>query len=915
MVKARQIIMKRQNLFSLRNLLVVLTGLLCGTDFAVAELPRRTISLDGAWQFQVEGASTNEWKRVTVPSSFQSHEGTNFHGVGWYRKLLQAPHLQPGQRLLLHFAAAATEAKVNWDGQEVGRHLGGWTPFRCDVTRWALKSSAPPHEVKVRLDEKVGHNTQGFLPVIEPHFGGLWQEVEWLVVPETYIDDLRVMAIGNPATGRLEIEFPIMGTETPDPAQCSVRWRLKGAKTWNSETMAVSPVTSGNGAAVVTDRRFHVEVRVPDYKVWEPSSPNLYEIELTLPTSMGGDQISTRAAFRSIEAHGSELRLNGHRLSVRGVLNWGYSPPIIAPNPGERKFRSDLEWARSEGFNLMKFCLWIPPHRYLELADELGFLVWQEYPTWHPTMTGKFLTELRQEFDEFFVSDRNHPAVILRSLTCESGKLAEPEVLKALYDQAHRMLPRSLIEDDSSWITWNRFTDFWDDHPYGNNHTWVTNLHSLRDYANTNGLKPLVLGEAITADTWVDAARFRRQLGKERPYWVPAVIDTQAKWLDQMRAQSGPGGLNELEPESLHYGMLMRKFQIEAYRREVPSGGYVISVIRDFPKASMGLLDYSDKPKYSTSDWAWQGDTILLLQTDEDRRSFSTGERLRANILISHFGQLPIADGRLVLTVTLPDQGGKLLQRIENDNVTQSPGSLAPAAGTSVILPEVDQPTRLLITASLKTRQGRRSNSWPIWLVPRTTIRPEQIRIDVSVDKTTAELFPGAKAWTKLETEAVVIASRFSPEIATFLNRGGKVLMLPDGTSNSIPMKEHWFLRGAPYLPDSPLLKRMPRNFLVELQAFDLASNVMTDIPFLDSIDPMLMLWDTHDDTVVKTHALVFEAQAGQGRLLVSGLNHQGAVNAAGKWILGQLVEILAKGPEPTHSWPAKYWQAGQVDK
>ena len=46
--------------------------------------------------------------------------------------------------------------------------------------------------------------------------------------------------------------------------------------------------------------------------------------------------------------------------------------------------------------------------------------------------------------------------------------------------------------------------------------------------------------------------------------------------------------LESLERDSLHYGMLMRKYQIETYRREVPSGGYVVSVIRDGPMRVRG---------------------------------------------------------------------------------------------------------------------------------------------------------------------------------------------------------------------------------------------------------------------------------------------------------------------------------------
>ena len=48
------------------------------------------------------------------------------------------------------------------------------------------------------------------------------------------------------------------------------------------------------------------------------------------------------------------------------MLNWGYSPPLVTPSTDEEHFRTELQLARSLGFNMMKFCLWIPPQRYLQ---------------------------------------------------------------------------------------------------------------------------------------------------------------------------------------------------------------------------------------------------------------------------------------------------------------------------------------------------------------------------------------------------------------------------------------------------------------------------------------------------------------------------------------------------------------------
>jgi beta-galactosidase len=144
------------------------------------------ILIDARWTFHREGAAAGQWRPVTVPSSVQDYEGNDFHGVGTYRVRTPKIVLGPHQRLLLEFDAVATQATVRWDGKTVAEHLGGWTPFRADLTELARGGGeGTEHEIEVRVDEQVGHNTQGFLPIIQPHFGGIWQGVKLLVVPSS----------------------------------------------------------------------------------------------------------------------------------------------------------------------------------------------------------------------------------------------------------------------------------------------------------------------------------------------------------------------------------------------------------------------------------------------------------------------------------------------------------------------------------------------------------------------------------------------------------------------------------------------------------------------------------------------------------------------------------------------------------
>jgi hypothetical protein len=140
------------------------------------------------------------------------------------------------------------------------------------------------------------------------------------------------------------------------------------------------------------------------------------------------------------------------------------------------------------------------------------------------------------------------------------------------------------------------------------------------------------------------------------------------------------------------------------------------------------------------------------------------------------------------------------------------------------------------------------------------------------------------------------------------LEDGGRVLLLPDGREHSFARSAHWFLRGAAYIPDHALSRQIPRNFLLELQHFDLAADVVPNLPCLESFDPILMLWDTHDLDKVNTHGVIFETRAGGGRLLVSAARHTGTNNAAGRWLLGVLLDRLRTGEPPRHGLSTEVW-------
>ncbi|MGE5358082.1 MAG: sugar-binding domain-containing protein, partial [Bacteroidales bacterium] len=109
----------------------------------------RWLTLNGAWQFEFDdknvglgeawATSTRAYARtITVPYCFESQLSgigdPSFHPWVWYRRTFAVPADWKGQRILLNFGAVHYRAMVWLNGQMVGSHEGGQTPFRFDVT-------------------------------------------------------------------------------------------------------------------------------------------------------------------------------------------------------------------------------------------------------------------------------------------------------------------------------------------------------------------------------------------------------------------------------------------------------------------------------------------------------------------------------------------------------------------------------------------------------------------------------------------------------------------------------------------------------------------------------------------------------------------------------------------------------------
>jgi len=337
---------------------------------------------------------------ATLPSSWMTHapEMRYYQGLVWYQRRFPASP-STGKRQFLRFGAANYKAKVYLNGELLGEHEGGFTPFSFEVTG---KVRNGENQVTVGVDSQVT-DTSVPPPVTDwEHYGGLTRDIRLIETPRTYVDDAWVRLTRD---GRLAVDVRLDGPQAADrPVQLSIA--ALGA--------TLSGRTDARGvwkAEMATPRRL---------QRWNPGAPVLYDVEV----SAGEDVWKDRIGFRTIETRGPDILLNGRPIFMSGISlheeEFGVSPSRAIT---EAAARALLLEAR-DGLNANFVRLAHYPHSEIttRIADELGLLVWSEIPVywridWANPQT---LAVARNMLAENVLRDRNRASIVIWSIANET---------------------------------------------------------------------------------------------------------------------------------------------------------------------------------------------------------------------------------------------------------------------------------------------------------------------------------------------------------------------------------------------------------------------------------------------------------------------------------------------------------------
>lgn len=453
-------------------------------------------SLDGEWDFALDPEA--RWKlprevawnqRIRVPFSPETSASgvadTGFYRACWYRRDFDAPLLDPGQQLLLHFAAVDYRTTVWVNGAVVAEHEGGYTPFTGDITEylsngpqtvvvWAQDDPANLSKPRGKQDWQLDPHSIWY-----PRTTGIWQSVWMERVSSTHLTSLR----WTPNVERWEIGFEAwVKGERRDGIRLHVALRA-GDMLLADDTYVVV-------AGEVHRRIALSDPGIDDYRnelLWSPSSPTLIEADLKLCGPEGEllDQAHSYTALRSIGAQGDKFVLNGRPYQLRMVLDQGYWPETGLTAPDDDAFLRDVELAKALGFNGVRKHQKIESPRYLYWADKLGLLVWEEMPSAY-RFTRISIERLTRQWAEVISRDANHPCIIAWVPFNESWGVpdlpdspAQRHYVQALYHLTKTLDPSRPVIGNDGWES--VATDIIGIHDYDDNPDRIAQRYGIEE--------------------------------------------------------------------------------------------------------------------------------------------------------------------------------------------------------------------------------------------------------------------------------------------------------------------------------------------------------------------------------------------------------------------------------------------------
>ena len=761
--------------------------------------------------------------RVGLSWNVQFEDLRDYMGAAWYRLRFELPQSRDTRHVLLKFGAVDYFCEVFVNGLTIGTHEGGYTPFSFEITSAVhpglndlmIRVIDPPmDEAENRalfpemMYNEIPHGKQNWYV----QNSGIWQGVRLELCPSVYIERLDVTPR---VSGDFQVEARLAGlgltaagSVLSEPAELRVRAFERSGRCVFDKRVPLD----------ISSHTVRVEGSIPHPRLWSPENPDLYGLaaEISGPVQY---RRRTRFGFRSFEAKEGKLYLNGEPFYMRAALDQDFYPETIH-SPTSMEFVRDMMLkAKKLGINLLRCHLKVAHPVYLDVADEVGMLIWTELPSWSdswfPADHFSRMAAVRADrmFWEILIRDWNHPSIVLQTIMNESWGInlkdaSQREWLRTTFDRIKDLLKplgRLVVDNSACEGNFHVKSDIEDFHQY----------YSMPDHVQLwdQWLNELAARPDWTFSPYGDAARTGEEplLVSEFGNWGLPRLPVHLPWWFNIsfgeRGATKPAGVlerfhsygfdkifssfNELAEETQRHQFISLKYEIESIRSHESLQGYVITGITDVHWEVNGLLDMWRNEKVYVDDLSKiQGADLVACKLP----AYSLYEKNTIEIpaFISHYSRTNLTGAILRWNTSWGETGQcPVAESISSGSVIELPA-------IRISLPAAEKAVAHRLELELRHRDGNRlaENSYCLQVLPRRT-RNAALTVGLGRDceLLAARLHDHGLVFAQNPgNDFIMMAVRYDDAVASHLENGGRVLLIAE-SEEALP--SDWSLKVA----------------------------------------------------------------------------------------------------------------------
>ncbi|GET31152.1 beta-glucuronidase [Prolixibacter bellariivorans] len=495
---------------------------------------RHLTSLNGEWKVIIDPTDIGQWRQVwqerkpqkktdfieysfeggpelSVPGDFNSQrcDLTYTEGIVWNKK--QFNYIaKSDKRLFLYFGAVNYLADVYLNGEKLGSHEGGFTPFQFEITG-KVKDGA--NSLVVKVDNRRLKNGVPGLGYDWLNYGGITRDVALVETNNTYIDDYSIQL----KKGSLD---EVLGWVHLDGTQAGQAVEVKIPEL----NVDYKIRSDENGLAKVD--------LTADFQLWSPENPKLYQVIIKSETDSVADEIG----FRSIEVDGSKVLLNKKPIFLKAVNIHEENPYKAARAYSEVDAKILLNAAKELGCNLVRLAHYPHAENMVKEAEKMGIMVWDEIPVYQHIEFSDSLVPAKMEtmMKEMVRRDKNRCGVVIWSLSNETypGTPNRNEALIELTQKCRALDSTRLIVHVINTQSYNNNTfNVWD--PLYNYSDLIALNEYIGWYIPWQG-KP---SETKWKIAWPDKPVFISEFGGGALYGSDGPGDEAGQWSEDYQKQ------------------------------------------------------------------------------------------------------------------------------------------------------------------------------------------------------------------------------------------------------------------------------------------------------------------------------------------------------------------------------------------